>query len=520
MKKLYRRIVLAFVGLFLGAGSVALAQEITLRSADGSVELGGKLLEFDGEFYRIDSQFGELTLRALGLICSGLGCPDPGQYAADLTVSGTRQVVDGLLPGLIEDFGFSTGLSTLREDGASGGWTYFISDSARVPVARLQSRGGESADALADLIAGRSDLAITSRPAGKGEINAAKTAGIGDLASPFRRQVLALDGLVILVSKENPVVALTLEEIARIYSGDISNWAEVGGFDAPISLIQRPADSDIGRYFTQQIFRPEDGYSPLPAPGFPTDAALSDAVAADPFAIGYGGISAIRNAKSVAIKGDCGVVQFISEFGLQSGDYPLVRPIYLFTPKRRLPVFARDFLAWLDTTQAQNAIAGLGFVSQGVTRQTLADQKGRVANALTQADKEISLETLRGFVEMFKGAQRLSSSFRFNDGTTIMDPRSRRNIETLARMIEVGDFDGREVIFAGFSDSQGRAAGNRRLSRQRAEQISKQIREAANRADLSKIRFRAVGLGEVSPLACNGDATGRHTNRRVEVWVR
>jgi len=132
----------------------------------------------------------------------------------------------------------------------------------------------------------------------------------------------------------------------------------------------------------------------------------------------------------------------------------------------------------------------------------------------------VSLAALQGFVRIFSDAARLSPTFRFDGNLIRIDQRSERNIATLARMIELGDFDGRELVFAGFSDSQGSATGNRRVSRQRAERVADAVRAAAARADLSKVRITVHGLGEVSPLACNDTESGRWANRRVEVWVR
>ena len=517
MASFFRRVLPMLVALVLTTAPGLSAQEVTLRSADGGVALRGRLLDYDGEFYRIDTRFGELTLRALGVSCAGEACPDKGQYAADLTLSGAAPT---LLAGLIEDFAFATGLQALRGEGQAEEWTYFLSDSRNIPVARLNLRPGGSARGFADLINGDADIAVTTRLPGSAEIAAAGKAGNADLTDRFSRRIVALDALVFLVSPENPVQALSLDQIAGIYDGAITNWADLGGDDAPITLMQRPPDSDIGRFFLHRILPPSGGFEPAPARSFDSDAALADAVAADPFAIGFGSFSAIRNARALGIRGECGVVQYPGAFTLQSGDYPLIRPVWLFTPKRRLPAVAREFLGWIVSPQAEGAVKSLGHVSPGLSALSLAEQKGRVANALTHADDEVTLESLRGFVNAFRDSRRLSATFRFNDGTVVMDNRSRRNIETLARLIETGDFDGREMIFAGFSDSQGGAEGNRRISRQRAEQVAGQIRKAAFRAESGKVRFRVVGFGEVSPLACNDDPTGRHTNRRVEVWVR
>jgi phosphate transport system substrate-binding protein len=63
------------------------AQDVTLTSPDGSVEVSGTLLGFDGEFYRVDTVYGELTVDGSGVNCEGPACPDLQNYVAELSVS-------------------------------------------------------------------------------------------------------------------------------------------------------------------------------------------------------------------------------------------------------------------------------------------------------------------------------------------------------------------------------------------------------------------------------------------------
>jgi phosphate transport system substrate-binding protein len=520
MTRLNRHRVLTIVGLLLLAISPVSAQEVTLKSADGSVELSGELLEFNGEYYRIRSNFGELTLNALGVSCVGHACPDPGQYAADITIAATPAIVKDLLPGLIEDFGFRAGHITLRQDHGAQGWTYFVSDSARIPVARLQAKPAYSAQGLAALAQGQVDLAISERLATSQEVQQAKNNGSADPSSPHSRQLLAVDGLIFVVSPQNPVSALTIEQLSSIYSGQINNWAELGGVNAPISLFSAAVGSDKDVGFRRVFFSDPEAPQPIAARAFASDEDLSNAVLVDPFAIGLTGFAGIRNTKPLAIKGACGIQQSPTAFGLQSGDYPLARNFYIFHPAGRLPVFARNFLTFLDSGAAQDAITDLGYVGLALRPLSLSRQQDRISNAIAHSSDDVSLANLKNFVRLFSGARRLSASFRFNDNSKTIDARSRRNIRALAEMIEVGDFDGKKLIFAGFSDSQGSAVGNRRISEQRAEQVAALVKAASTRADLSKINIQTLGMGEVSPLACNDDSAGRGINRRVEVWVK
>ena len=122
--------------------------------------------------------------------------------------------------------------------------------------------------------------------------------------------------------------------------------------------------------------------------------------------------------------------------------------------------------------------------------------------------------------QALSGADRLTTTFHFRDGSSELDAQSYGNIATLARALESGAFDGQTLIFAGFSDSAGAAAANRSLSKTRAEAVRSAVRKAGFAADFSRVKMRVEGFGEAMPMACDETVWGRGMNRRVEVWLR
>ena len=515
MFRTFRQVFRGFACLLAwGLLSPAIGQTITLKSADGAVTLQGELLDFDGEFYKIDTKFGEMTLNALGVICTGAACPDPGQYAADISIAVSRNLSHALLPGLIEQFAFRSGLQAFREDNGEG-WTYFLADKARIPVARIQKIDGNSRAAFTALAKETADLALTNRPPLASEKSEAALK-----IDPRHQIFLALDALVFIVAPGNPVSALSLDQIRQIYAGEITNWAELGGDDAPIALYGQATGSErMARFSAMTETDGEATGDATTAQVILSDEAIADAVANDPFAIGYTGIGFTRNAKRLAISSDCGIRQYPDRFGVKTGDYPLAHAVYLYRPARRLPVLLRDFLGWLSSDPAQFAIDESGLVSQAIEAMPIRRQQYRISNAIAEADNDVPLDELKRFTTIFTDASRLSVTFRFLDGSINMDARSNRNLRRMALALEQGEFKGRTLIIAGFSDSQGGGGGNRTISLQRAEKVARMLREAASRADLGAVKFRVVALGEVAPLACNDTDTGRSTNRRVEIWV-
>ena len=84
--------------------------------------------------------------------------------------------------------------------------------------------------------------------------------------------------------------------------------------------------------------------------------------------------------------------------------------------------------------------------------------------------------------------RRLTVSFRFEPGSSRPDAQSRSNIEQLARALEAGEFDSKEVIFAGFSDGVGPAAGNRQIALKRAGAVRDAVIKAAETADTGRVK--------------------------------
>lgn len=95
--RLFRAALLA-APFFFWASHVA-AQDVTLVSRDGSIEISGRLLSFDGDYYRIDSTYGVLTLDGSAVVCEGTGCPDLSAFVADVSFSGARSMGAVLIPG-------------------------------------------------------------------------------------------------------------------------------------------------------------------------------------------------------------------------------------------------------------------------------------------------------------------------------------------------------------------------------------------------------------------------------------
>ncbi len=515
------RCVAYFAALFLCAitNSPVLAEDVTLQSRDGSVEISGNIISFDGELYRVDTAHGVLTIDASGVVCEGPGCPDLGAFVADVSFSGSRTMGAVLMPALVQAFAFRKGYKLVREIKDDDHFTITLSDGETDQLlARFGFRIASTAEGFADLIAGEADIVMSMRLPTDEEIRLARDAGAGNLNSARRSRIVGLDAMVAQVASGNPITAISPNELADIFAGNIVSWVELGGDDIPIRLHLRDSLSGLYSEFERRLMP----HAPKVADSVTfheSNASLSDAVARDVSAIGIGALSDTGNARAIQLSGPCGKTRAANDISLKTQDYPLTTPLFLFTPGYRLPWVGREFLGFVRSAAGQQVVSRAGFVDLRLSESPVSAQGQRLANAIANAGEEIDLTELQRLVTTLDGTEKLSLSFRFEPGSTRLDAQSRSNTEILAARLESGLLDHRKVTFVGFSDGDGAAAGNLRLARRRAEVVRRAVLSAAPAAEKNRLDLNVDAFGEAMPIACDDVEWGREINRRVEVWV-
>ncbi|MBY5987127.1 substrate-binding domain-containing protein [Roseovarius atlanticus] len=518
--KMYR--AAAFAALFLFAGVFpAHAQDVTLTSRDGDVEITGNLLGFDGEFYRVDTIYGELTVDGSGVDCAGPGCPNLDTYVAEIVFSGAPTIGRLLMPALVEAFAIREGYEMERHTLEDGNLLLAIHDPGedRV-VGEFVFRLTNSDEGFADLIADVADIAMSMREIRPQEVFLGKDAALGDMSAQGRGRVMALEALVPVVAPSNPLRQVTLSELARVLSGQVDNWAGLGGPDAPIALHLFEETSGLGQATEDLVMRPAGVAFAEAITRHRDGATLAEAVAGDPFAMGLTARAEIGNTAALALSGECGFALKATRRAVKTEDYPLTAPMFLYLPARRLPKLGREFLAYLKDPTAQLVIRRAGFVDQAPEEIGIEEQGDRFANAIAQAGEELGLEELQRMVAALTPLKRLTTTFRFEAGSARLDAQSRSNVAQLARAMEVGKYDARRLVFVGFSDGAGPAGNNRRIALRRAEAVRSAVVAAAETANMDRIGMELEAFGEAMPMACDGTGWGRQINRRVEVWVR
>lgn len=506
---------------FLTCAMQAQAQDITLTSQDGAVEISGTLLGFDGEYYRVETDFGELTVDGSGVTCDGPGCPDLLAYVAEIAFSGSATMAQTLMPALIEGYALRNGLQAERVPQGKTEFDYVLrSGDGQTVLARFSFFVTNADEGFADLLANEADIVLSQRNIRPEENKRARALGLGDMTDLRRSRVLALDAFVPVVSPQNPVREISVLQLAQVFSGKITNWRDLGGPNAPIALHLPPTGSGLTQGFVDRVLKPGQQTLAETLNTHEQTTRLPQAVAADPFAIGIASFAAHRPGRMLTITGTCGFSLDAGRRTIKTEDYPLTAQMFFYMPARRLPKLARDFLRYTASPAAQIVIRRAGFVDQAPEEIPLDKQGNRLANALAAAGPETSLETLQSLLERVDGMQRLTTSFRFESGSSRLDAQSRSNVAQFAQSLESGAYDARKILLVGFSDGQGPAAANRNIALARAKTVLKSIRETAETADFSRLDIDVAAYGEAMPMACDDTSWGRQVNRRVEIWVQ
>jgi phosphate transport system substrate-binding protein len=242
------------------------------------------------------------------------------------------------------------------------GQAWAASYMERNPEDFIAVTGGGSGTGFAALLSGTCDIAVSSRNITDQEISQDKQKGI----DPYETQV-AMDGLAVVVHPKNSVTKLTIDQLARIFTGRTTNWKEVGGADAEIVVLSREVNSGTHVYFKEHVLRKGDPNSKAEfAPRalmLPSSQAIADEIAQNPDAIGYYGMGYISPRQKPILVATTEADEYIAPTieNVVNGTYPISRPLFFYTngePKGSV----KEFLDFCLSEEGQRIVLETDFV--------------------------------------------------------------------------------------------------------------------------------------------------------------
>lgn len=513
----------ALTGIALATAAIAApvqAQQVLLKSDDGSMAISGDLAEFDGQTYKVTTILGVIEIDALQVTCEGPGCPVVEQESATMAVAGDKDILEELMPLFTDRFAESLGGSSVMNASSDGISDVIIENDAGKSLLDIGIQAQTANAGFESMSQGSSQIVFSRRAVGDDEYARLQSSGRGDMRSDEQEKVIGLDGVVVVTSKRNRLRVIGEEALARIFAGEVTDWSQLGLPQAPIKIYLQDPEGATASLFKDVVLTPRGKRFLSNVQIVSGDRAVDEAVAQDPTGIGLSTFSKTNAAKIVDIRGVCGLQVSPTRYTIKTEEYPLTQRIFAYKDaKADSPIVSR-FFEFLDSDTAQDEMDLSSLVGLGVSYQNNNEQGLRYLSAIFPSDVEVSFNQLRGMSERMLAADRMSITFRFDFASSNLDARAREDIDRLVQVLITGDFENKEILLVGFTDAIGEAYKNQSLSERRANFVRNALIEAAPAGSLDQIKVEALGFGEISPVACNQSDNGRAINRRVEVWVR
>ena len=223
------------------------------------------------------------------------------------------------------------------------------------PDVTIQVTGGGSGTGIAALINGTTQICQASRPMKAEEKNSVKQQRHADAVET----PVALDALAVYLNKDNPVEHLDMDQVARIFRGEVTNWKEVGGKNAPIVLYGRENNSGTYVFFKEHVLKNADYAEKYQA--LPGTAAVINAVQKDPGGVGYGGIGYAKDVKTISIAEDPAANPVAPTMdNVLNNTYPLSRQLFWYTAGAPAGAM-KDFVDWVLGPKGQKIVTDVGY---------------------------------------------------------------------------------------------------------------------------------------------------------------
>lgn len=441
--------------------------------------------------------FNKTTLPIIFLTSLLLSTLSTANEQQKLTIYGSNTIGSQLGPALAQSFLQSQGYANIKLHSSPDAHQHTITAGANPtqPSVRIDIHTQGSSTGFTALHNQTGDIAAASRPIKEQEISLLSP--FSEMQSKHSEHIIAIDGIAIIVHKDNPISALSITQLAAVFSGELDNWQALGGRPGAINIYARDNNSGTWETFKTLVLSVAGKTLSTTAKRFESSTALSESVSNDLNGIGFIGLPYVRKAKALAVSAQDAVSMHPSKELIATEDYPLSRRLFFYSSAQNNSPLTQAFLAFTHSSSGQMQVEKNGFISQVVSAMSVP-----TADSMPIRYQQLSQQ-----------AQRLSVNFRFKEGSAQLDNKAQRDIDRVLTYLRSHNKTQKKLVLVGFGDTKSDPQRALLLSKLRAMAVRRQLRR-------DDIIFREVfGIGDAMPVASNHIDQGRLKNRRVELWV-
>ncbi len=308
------------------------AGSVLLLANDGSARIPGKLISVNDTEFVIESAHGVLTVRREFVTCEGNGCPDSGPKLDRIMVAVPDTSVARLVTTIVGDYVSSKDFNLTEQLMADSDLpVLLIGDEEGLEVGRLSMAQMDNRTAMRVLFSGQVAFALTRERLTPKQVVAALGFSVQDISDVVTEEIIGLDAVDFVVSEGSSIDVMDLDAANAILAGQITNWSQLGGANAPVEL--HSLSQSAGLLEQLRVH----GFSSAALVG---DAELHDSVEtmneivrARDNALGVAFRSQVQDVKSLSLSSAYNVFVDSSEFAIQTEEYPLGVRLYRYTLK-------------------------------------------------------------------------------------------------------------------------------------------------------------------------------------------
>lgn len=411
-----------------------------------------------------------------------------------LRIHGSNTIGEKFAPELIKGFLQQKQFSILNFDMLNPKIErhIFARQDSSTHILEIELYAHGSSTGFRDLLSLETDVAMSSRRIKAKEIRQLSKI-YPSMVTDQVEHIIAYDALAIIVNPLNPIASLSMQQLAKIFSGEIKNWNELGSIDEEISLVSRDDNSGTYDTFKSLVLKPFKQKLSSSSSRIESSAELVQRVDSHVGAIGFVGISYTSNSKVLAISlqhGGLGVLPEKHTIGTE--DYPLSRKLYMYLPMEIKNPMAHKFVSYVKSNAGQ-----------------LLAQKSRLISFFPTKSKPLykNVLLLGKFKNLRDFGHRLSITFRLQHNQ--LDAKSHRDIRRLISFQKQSPY--KKIVLTGFWDDPENTA----KSKQEAQVWIDELKRQLAIANISPWEVH----GGFLPIENNLIASGKAINRRIEVWV-
>ena len=531
---------------FAAISGAALAQTVELRSPDGFIAVQGFVVDFDGTTLTVETSVGRLSVPAGEVACFGDGCevlfernpfglsesdllgmglavddapasvaePAPAAAIPDSapapTASGGDYAVALARP---EYAAIMTNLAASFAQSGAGAATGALS-----PGESLVVQAGENAATMRlSPAGGNADLTLTEAALGGADPAAYGSAAEWSADRNLKEQLIGVVPMVVAVTPNLEVDSISMADIAAIYAGEITNWSEIGGPDQRILPLQLPADSLYGTFLQERVMAPSGKAISPSVLTLKTPENLAQSVNQFPGAISVLAERVVQGGKVLSVAGECDVAVGNGPFEIASGDYPLLSPVVSAYRNGAASGAIGELFSHAGSPTAGGALEASGLAGLAVFEQP-SEIKNQRLNALvsTALPEDVRVIAAQFFQRML-AANRLSATL-YGGGVSATEAAwNRAMFDGLAAALDSGRYDGRELVFVGFSNDASALEDTQSAAEDMRAAFAGFAADALSERNIGTV---AEGYGAIAAVSCIDARASADPATRIEVWVR